>query len=97
LNFYRKDPGKFERNAIGSLAVVRAGEGVDRPVPAMVIVGGEGQGAREQERVEAHLKRGLDGVREGRKGLIGGGTEHGGGGERRQWCCSEGLAVRSGG
>ena len=51
----RKGPGKFEINAIGSLAVVRGGRWVDRPIPAMVIAGGEGKVVRKLQCTMVHL------------------------------------------
>ena len=40
-------------------------------IPARRVAGGEGQGAREHERLKAHLMEGLGGARDGRRGLVG--------------------------
>ena len=46
------------------------GEG-GRRILAALVTGGKGRGAREWEGVEAHLRRVLDGMWEGRKGVVG--------------------------
>jgi len=46
-----------------------------RRIPVALVAGGEDRGAREREGVDAHLRRVLDGVREGQKGVVGEGAE----------------------
>ena len=43
-----------------------------RRIPAALVTGGEGRGAREHEKVEANLWVGLDGARDGQRRLVGG-------------------------
>ena len=40
-------------------------------IPTRRVAGGKGQGARELERLKAHLMEGLGGARDGRRGLVG--------------------------
>ena len=60
------------------------GRGVDWPDSSEVIAGGEGQGAREVEGVEANLLVGLGAGNGGRRRFVGVGAEHGGEGTRRR-------------
>jgi hypothetical protein len=46
LNFCRKNPEKIQIKAIRPLVGSEVGRSVDRPIPAMVIAGGEVRGAR---------------------------------------------------
>ena len=63
---------------------VRGGRGFDRLIPARGVAGGEGQGAREVEGVEANLLVGLGAGNGGRRRFVGVGAEHGGEGTRRR-------------
>ena len=49
----------------------RWGRGLTGRIPARSVAGGEGQGAKEHERLKAHLMEGLGGARDGRRGLVG--------------------------
>ena len=71
--------------------------GVDQPISAALVAGGEVRGASEVEQVKAHLMVALGEARGGRRGLVGVGAEHDGGGDRRRGCSGKGTATRSGG
>jgi hypothetical protein len=72
LELLQKGPWKDlnQSNQVISSRKKKTGEGASR-VPAPLVAGGEGQGAREHEWLEAHLLEGLSGARDGRRGLVG--------------------------
>jgi len=49
----------------------RWGRGLASQIPAALVAGGEGRGAREHQGLEAHLLVYLRGVRDGRRGFVG--------------------------
>jgi len=63
----------------GPWPVWRRRQGRGDGVPARGVVGGEGRGAREHERLEAHLLGCLREWIKGRRGLAGEEATHGGG------------------
>ena len=81
--FCRKDLIKNLIIAIGSSAQGRRQGGRGQPISGEGVAGGEGQGAGDDQQVEAHLLVCLGAREGGRKVLVGDEVESGGGGRRR--------------